>query len=197
MQIQPSQTELVLNVNQDSPKLFSTLLQSGLWITIQSGTTIGSLLSQLPGFTSEYITERVQTIFLDGTATDNLDTPLSGARCVVAITTAMPGLAGAIFRKDSHHAALRTTTENTTIDTSTKETIVTLKLFSALAKERGPGLLSKGLTIDSSNLVSFLNYRPSLLGRINRCTLNGRQLAPEGLCEEIKPFHTIHLRVHT
>lgn len=190
-------THLVLKVDQDSTGLFSTLLQSGLRVTSPSGTTIGSLLSKLPGFTSEYISERVQTIFLDGTATDALETPISGAKCVLAITTAMPGLAGAIFRKDSHHAALRTTTEHAAIDTSIKETIVTLKLFSALAKERGPGLLSDGVTIKSSNLVSFLNYRPTLLGRISQCTLNDRKLDPEGLCEEIAPFDIIHLRVHT
>ncbi|WP_163339365.1 hypothetical protein [Desulfopila sp. IMCC35008] len=192
-----SPNNLVLKVDQGSPGLFSTLLQSGLQIAIEPGTTIDALLMKLPGFTSEYIAERVQTIFLDGTATDDLYTPISGIKCVLAITTAMPGLAGAIFRKDSHHAALRTTTVNTTIDTSIKETIVTLKLFSALAKERGPGLLNDGVTVGSSNLVSFLNYRPSLLGRIKRCTFNDRQLAPEELCEKIKPFETIHLRVHT
>jgi hypothetical protein len=190
-------TSLVLKVNKDSTQFFSTLLQSGAQFTVQSGTKIGSFLSQLPGFTDGYITERIQTIFLNGTATDDLDSALSGASCVLAITTAMPGLAGAIFRKNSHHATLRTTTDQTPIDTSIKETIVTLKLFSALAKERGPELLEEGVSIDASNLVSFLGYRPTLLDRITRCSINGREFAPEGLCEAMIQLKTIHLRVHT
>jgi hypothetical protein len=43
---------------------------------------------------------------------DDLETVVDGSSPVIAISGAMPGLAGAIFRKNSFHAALRTSADN-------------------------------------------------------------------------------------
>lgn len=187
---------LTFKVSRETSGFFTTLLQSGMLITTRYGITIREFLMALPGFTEGYINERVQTIFVNGTATDNIDSVLPGPTATLAITTAMPGLAGAIFRKDSQHATLRTTTAGPPIDTATKETIVTLKLFNALAKERGPELLEQGAFVKSYDLLSFLNYRPSLIEKTEKCTIDDRDIPPEGLTEEITKHPITYLKVH-
>ncbi|HIQ38336.1 MAG TPA: hypothetical protein EYH36_10155 [Desulfocapsa sulfexigens] len=56
----------------------------------------------------------------------------------IAISAAMPGLVGEIFRKDGVHASLRTTTAGKLSSADAPETSITirLKLFNMIARER-------------------------------------------------------------
>jgi hypothetical protein len=147
--------------------LFTTVLQSGIEVKVPHGKTLGKFLDTFPGFTAEYLADTVQTIFLNGTAVDDLTLPLTGSNPVLALSAAMPGLAGAIFRKNSFHSALRTETNALGSDSVQQESItVTLKLFNSIARERGEEMLKSGLCIKADLLAGFLTKRPNLLQQI-------------------------------
>jgi hypothetical protein len=156
-----------LTVTPEALPLFTTVLQSGIEVKVPHGKTLGKFLSNFPGFTAEYLAETVQTIFLNGTAVDDLTLPLTGSNPVLALSAAMPGLAGAIFRKNSFHSALRTDTNVLPSESIQHESItVTLKLFNSIARERGGALLQSGQAIKTDLLANFLIKRPTLWPRV-------------------------------
>lgn len=167
MKDQPSVPTLRMTVTGDALPLFTTVLQSGIEIKTAHGETLGKFLSNFPGFTAKYLADTVQTIFLNGTAVDDLSLPLTGSNPVLALSAAMPGLAGAIFRKNSFHAALRTDTKALLSQAEQKKSIsVTLKLFNSIARDRGADLLKTGLCLQSRQLANFLTNRPHLARHI-------------------------------
>jgi hypothetical protein len=157
---------------------FTTLLQSGIYLNAPQGTSIGALLTTLPGFTKEYASQRVQTIFLNGLPADDLEQQLFGTEAVLALSAAMPGLAGAIFRKGGAHASLRTETAGELSEASSNDNPIQirLKLFNMIAVERGAQILDEGCVIMASTLGKFLTYRPPLLEAIQKITLNGEDI---------------------
>ena len=120
----------LLHTTAEDIDRFTSLLQAGILIPAVRGVSIGAFLESLPGFTADYITDQVQTIFLNGTATDDMETPMEGDNPVLAISAAMPGLAGAIFRRNSLHAALRTVKATIANNSATDEITVTLVITS-------------------------------------------------------------------
>ena len=190
---QTSIADLKLLIAPGSLPFFTTLLQAG--IEIEGGTeqSIGVFLARLPGFTAEYIATTVQTIFLNGVATDNLETPLHGNPPVLAISAAMPGLAGAIFRKNSFHAALRTEHPLAAATTGSSRTKVTLKLFNVIARDCGSNLLRQGVTIASAHLRDFLISRASLLPHIRQTIFAGSPTDPADLLPRLADQQILHL----
>lgn len=175
---------------------FTTLLQSGIEIKATSGDTLGRFLHQFPGFSPEYLADTVQTIFLDGTAVDDLTLPLAGDKPVLALSAAMPGLAGAIFRKNSFHSALRTETKGKSISSEPKKTItVTLKLFNSIAQERGVEILRQGVTVKSGLIATFLAKRPHLSEYIKSIRYNGKELSQAEFTNILEQHSTITLYV--
>jgi hypothetical protein len=141
---------------------------------------LGSFLDSLPGFTPDYVADEIQTIFLDGTSIDDLQTPIDGDNPVLALSAAMPGLAGAILRRNSFHAALRTTT--TVRHTHHHGPIVlTLKLFNSIARDRGPALLAGGISIEARKLQDFFATHPTLLANGYRFCWQGENIAATDL----------------
>ncbi len=112
MEDQLSLPILRLTVMADALALFTTVLQSGIELKTRRGVSLAKFLNTFPGFTAEYLADTVQTIFLNGTAVDDLSLQLTGNNPVLALSAAMPGLAGAIFRRNSFHSALRTETKS-------------------------------------------------------------------------------------
>lgn len=158
---------------EDSTR-FTSLFQGGVSMQIAPGMTIGSFLGGLPGFTPEYVAGEVQTIFLDGTAIDDLETPIEGDSPVLALSAAMPGLAGAILRRNSFHAALRTATAVLHDQhPATGPQTISLKLFNSIARDRGPALLALGMCTDAGRLRDFFATHPDLLDDRYRYRWNG------------------------
>ncbi len=161
-------TSLELQLNPGSMQKFSSLLQNGVGIRGSFGESLGVFLSRLPGFTTPYIIDSIQTIFLNGTPIDDLETPLIEEKMVLALSAAMPGLAGAIFRRNSLHASLRGTKSSAIDQELTFEDVfVTLKLFNIIAVERGPEILNQGVLIKKKGLKEFLKDRPTLQSAIH------------------------------
>jgi hypothetical protein len=189
---EPSIVEI--RVHADSINRYTTLFQMGVNIETQGNTSIGSFLNRLPGFTTEYIDNRVQTIFLNGSAIDDLQTPLTGTHPVLAISAAMPGLAGAIFRRNSLHAALRSDCADNLVPIGHDETVtVTLKLFNMIAREKGTDLLAQGVGCTGAQMAHFFTDNPMLVSTITQSFLAGREVAREDLMKYLDRLDAIRL----
>lgn len=187
---------LTLQIPPEKIDMFTSLLQTGIMIPTVPGNPIGAFLESLPGFTTEYITDQVQTIFLNGTATDDLETPLDGNNPVLAISAAMPGLAGAIFRKNSLHAALRTTKSPERYTSTGPQVTVRLKLFNAIARDRGAELLRRGVTLNAESLAKFLNTRTTSPTMLKAVVLKGKDISQDELLASLASLDTVHLIIN-
>jgi hypothetical protein len=187
-------TIVEIRVRADSINRYTSLLQMGVGFKVQGGISIGTFLNRLPGFTTEYVVNRVQTIFLNGSAMDDLQTPLSGAQPVLAISAAMPGLAGAIFRRNSLHAALRSDAVGNPVPDGHAETVtVTLKLFNMIAQEKGADLLAQGVCCTGAQLVHFFTERPTLVSNVTHFFLAGQEIDWADLQKRLDRLDDIHL----
>jgi len=196
MEEQLPSAAITLHVLPESLHLFTTLLQSGIEIKTNTALEMGAFLCQLPGFTPDYIRATVETIFLNGTPVDDLTLRFTGDAPVLALSAAMPGLAGAIFRKNSIHSALRTqTTTQESAGDNTRAITVTLKLFNSIAKERGTFLLEAGITIKASKVLTFLHQRTGLCDYITDIHLNNEVVNVATLLGNLSEFQTIYLKV--
>lgn len=193
--IEPVHPIVEIRVRADSISRYTTLLQSGVDITTAGIDSIQDFIEHLPGFSADYINNRVQTIFLNGTAMDNLAAPIAGDNPVLALSAAMPGLAGAILRRNSPHAALRTTKTQTAGASSDKRETKTVKvkLFNVIATEKGERLLAQGVGFTGNQLADFLTGHPDLLTSITRTAVAGHDLAKDDLIERLQAAGTIHL----
>jgi hypothetical protein len=185
-----------IRVRADSIERYTAVFQTGVTLVTPASTSIGVFLDRLPGFTPEYVNDRVQTIFLNGSAMDDLEAPLSGNRPVLALSAAMPGLAGAIFRRNSMHAALRSARTQDPLPTKQEETItVTLKLFNMIAREKGAEILANGVGFTGAQLSAFFTDHPALVASIIHACLDGRAIDREELVQRLHKLDDIHLIV--
>jgi hypothetical protein len=198
MKEQQTLSRLKIEVVPGSLPLFTTVLQSGIEVMTANGVSLGRFLSGFPGFTDDYLANTVQTIFLNGTAIDDLTTPLTGDNPVLALSAAMPGLAGAIFRKNSFHAALRTETHALPAEARGHDRLtVTLKLFNSIARERGEELLHRGVCMRTATIVGFLATRPNLLDDIVMLRLNDTTRDKADLKHILSGQDTVNLFIDT
>jgi hypothetical protein len=151
---------LKLKPGQES-RLFP-IFQQGVYLKTLAGLPLARVLEEA-GFSRKYLEEKVQTVFLDGSAVDDLDRAIVKDGCVIALSAAMPGLAGAILRKGSPISALRSRTSAEMGPHCTEEAILKLKLFNTIAKEMGPELLNSGILLKGSDLEDFFSNRDELL----------------------------------
>lgn len=197
----PPQISILLTIDANTLGKYTSLLQGGIFLTTDQGTPIGELLISLPDFSHEYASKRIQTIFVDGLPADDLDQPLFGMERVIAISAAMPGLAGAIFRKNGLHASLRTSKERSHTDSSTPDTPVRirLKLFNMIAEEKGEAILRKGCILIARNLEKYLTYRQPLLAHIKQISQNGETISLKELLSllEKEDFIQLTLQEHS
>jgi len=189
--------QILLFVKTEVPVGFTTLLQSGIFLEARQGETIGGLLTGLPGFTMEYARQRIQTIFLNGLPADDLDQQLWGKEAVIAISAAMPGLAGAIFRKGGMHASLRTETAGKLSGNggNMQPLQIRLKLFNMIAAERGLAILAGGCVMHSAALERFLSYRPPLFAGVHEIMINGNITDESALTSCLQSEDMIQLSV--
>lgn len=143
---------------------FLAIFHKGVYLRSRAGLPLSEVL-EAAGFSRKYLEEKVQTVFLDGSAVDDLDCAIVEDGSVIALSAAMPGLAGAILRKGSPILALRSRTSQVMVPHRTDDTMhaLRLKLFNTIANEMGPGLLHSGILVKRQDLEDFLSNRRKLL----------------------------------
>jgi len=153
---------LCLTVEKDRIATFSPLLAQGFTIKIKVGYSVRELLCTQIGLSSDYLEHRLQTIFLDGKAVDNVSAAVVRRNSTLALSAAMPGLAGATLRRGGVYASMR---HQITHKTNGGENIVedgtiVLKLFNLVARDIGPMFLTQGIWVNGKNLQGFLQRAP-------------------------------------
>ena len=175
----------------------ATILQAGFYRRSIQGVSVFTFLSSLPGFNEDYITSRLQTVFLDGDPVDKMNLEFSSPRATLALSAAMPGLAGSLFRKSTILTPLRKRAVQQQIDDLGGSVVVRVKLFNVIGVEKGPLLLSEGVLLDSDDLYSFLSLRPKLLDSMMDPLFNGEPISGQELFSHLKTSSKILLKCNT
>lgn len=173
---------------------FASLLQHGVLFPLRQPVPLLSFLVSLPGFSADYIEKNVQTIFINGVAADNLQRELADGT-TVALSAAMPGLAGAIFRRQGIHGSLRSQPVANPVQTQTDGGFLTLKLFNSIATDRIGDLLIQGILISGKALASFARMRGHLFIPPVRLRLEGRELEYPALLDTMEKQELVMLRL--
>jgi hypothetical protein len=153
-------TTLHLTVDEESIPFFLPLLTKGFRVKTKVGCSVRELICRHLGLSADYMDHRIQTIFLDGKAVDNVEDAVVDEGATLALSAAMPGLAGATLRRGGPYAAMRhqITHEGRSEEATTRDGTVILKLFNLVAKEIGSVFLTQGIQIDGKKMQRhFLN----------------------------------------
>jgi hypothetical protein len=172
-------TRLMITVAEALLPKFFRLIQSGFTVQAVTGVSIKAFLCGQVGLPEDYFEERIQTLFLDSKPVDDAATALIRGGSRLALSAAMPGVAGALFRKKGRYSAMRNDISYKTQDDLPGEEAgwVTIKLFNLVLKELGPFFLANGVWIDGRVVQEFFRQSPqSLLDSIQRIEKNGNTM---------------------
>jgi len=191
------------NLSPDGIPSFFPLLQKGFRVKARVGVSVQNFLGDHFGLSPEYLRDRVKTIFLDGKSVDDLDTTLilDGSR--LALSAALPGLAGAVLRRGSPFAGLRSRVVEGEKDLpgTPEEGFVYLKIFNLLLPELGPLVLRKGILISREDFQEFWESLPGDIRERLEETLRveGKGLPPAQIRDfiESSSIAWISLAVHS
>jgi len=141
--------------------VFSQLLQNGFWIKGNVGCSVKAFLCGQFGLSPEYLEKRIQTIFLNGDAVDDVEKALVEDGATLSLSAAMPGLAGAVLRKGGYYAAMREqiSCREEQSSVSGQPGKILVKLFNMPLQELGPIFLEHGIWIESVKFKDFLIAR--------------------------------------
>ena len=157
-----SSISLEFNLSPGQIPFLFPLLQKGFMVKARVGVSVQTFLGDHFALSPEYLRDRVKTIFLDGTSVDDLDKTLilDGSR--LALSAALPGLAGAVLRRGSPFAGLRSrvTEGEKGLPGKQEEGFVSLKIFNLLLPELGPLFLRKGILISREDFREFWESLP-------------------------------------
>jgi len=188
----PSYPVLSLTLPPESLPGFASLLQHGILFPLRHPVPLLAFLVSLPGFSADYIEKNVQTIFIDGVAADNLDRALAGG-ATVALSAAMPGLAGAIFRRQGVHGSLRSQPVQHSPQAQSDAGFLTLKLFNSIATDRIGDLLHQGILVSGKALANFARPRGHLFAPPVAIRLDGQELAYPALLDQAEKLDLLQV----
>ncbi len=162
MKPQPQASAAPMKLNLTLPgtsvSRFFPILGEGILVKGPGGETVEGFLQKTAGVSPAYLKDRVQTVFLNGKALDDFKTASVGDGSTLALSAAMPGLAGAVLRRGGFYAAMRRQISHEADDSAAagQEITVTLKLFNLVARDLGQGLLERGILISARQLKDFI-----------------------------------------
>ena len=190
----PSQPYPLLKLTLPAASLpgFASLLQHGILFPLRQPLPLLAFLVSLPGFSADYIEKNVQTIFIDGVAADRLDRELAGGT-TVALSAAMPGLAGAIFRRQGLHGNLRSQPAQQSSNTQAGAGFLTLKLFNSIATDRIGDLLQQGILVSGKALANFARPRGHLFAPPVGIRLDGQELGYAALLDKAEKLDLLQV----
>ncbi len=156
-------TTLNITVEEDQVSAFFPLLALGFTVKSKVGVSVLELLCRQLGLSADYLDNRLQTIFLDGKAVDNVKTAVIRQDSALALSAAMPGLAGVTLRRGGAYATMRQkiTHKKKAKNEIVKDSSIVLKLFNLVARDIGPMFLKQGIWISRKNLQGFFRKAPS------------------------------------
>jgi hypothetical protein len=167
-------------VAPDGIHAFFSLLRHGFMVETQVGCSIRTMLCEALGLDDNYVEDRIKTIFLDAKPVDDISTASINDGSVLALSGAMPGLAGATLRRGGHLASFRgsISCRSDGKNALSQDGHVFVKLFNLLVKDLGPIFLKKGILIKKEQLEDFFRRQPEdfWLG-LTSAHLNGQKIS--------------------
>lgn len=189
---------LRLTLEADKIQGFFPILQHGFMVKVQVGCSIKTMLCKQFGLSPEYVEDRIKTIFLDGKTVDDIDSAVIKDGSTLALSAAMPGLVGAILRRGSHLASLRSQIAHREGEKafSRREGMVVLKLFNLLMDELGPILLEKGIFVRREYLEGvFRNLPEDFWAGCKAAQVDGQEVGLDHLLKCLGEYDLVMLRV--
>ncbi len=156
-----------LMIEHEAPEQFSLLLQQGFFMPVPKTCSLREFLCELVGVCGVYTEKSLQTIFLDGTAVDDIDQAMIRPGCRLALSAAMPGLVGATMRRDSYFKRMREGISQSSRqeegsysqqDTSFR---IQVRLYNAVGRDLAGLFLHQGIILFSRDLLLFFKSRPA------------------------------------
>ena len=158
-------TILHLTVKKDRVPAFFPILTKGFIVKTKVGCSVQELICRHLGLSADYMEHRLQTIFLDGKAVDNVKDTVVGQGATLALSAAMPGLAGATLRRGGAYASMRRQITHTDHPKNpmVRDGTIVLKLFNLVAKEIGSMFLTQGIWVSGKDLQKLFRKAPEHL----------------------------------
>jgi hypothetical protein len=181
--------QVVLEMDEKMVSRFARLFSKGVTVRARIGCSLKDFICEQLGVAEDYLEQRIQTIFLNGKAVDNYQTSFLGDGDSLALSAAMPGLVGAVFRRGGYYAALRNTVtyRDEGAEACTVDGEVTVKLFNLTVKELGPVLLKHGVRLAGRDLKEQLEeFADDFRKGFRKIAFNGASLDFDALLEEIQ-----------
>ncbi len=173
--MQPA-TTLSISIDPANTAAWTPLLGGGIGIPTPLGISLKKFLCGQLKIPPEYLAQRIQTILVNSRPVDDLDKIPIAAGDIIALSAAMPGLAGATLRRGGHLAPMRAAIsqhEAKSIAPVRQSGVVILKLFNMVAREIGPQILSGEIWIKGTDAV-YLRRQNVIAGDVDIDT------APDG-----------------
>lgn len=166
---------------------FRSIFQAGFLFCCQVGLSIEDFFFRQLTLSRTVVEEKISTIFLDGQCVDNIASATLSDGSIIALSSALPGLAGATLRRGGFYASLRDSityhTEAKPVDR--RQGIITVKLFNLLMDELGPVFLRKGITIGRSEIIDFFQrQREGFWRQVEAVLLENKAIVPHELSDE-------------
>ena len=175
---------LYLFVKAELVPIFFQLLGQGFKVNVHTGDSVKELLCNQLGIDEDYLSERIQTIFLNAKVVDDVNSAIVTEGSVLALSGAMPGLVGAILRSGGYYAAMRSqiSHEKNMPTSQLKDGKITLKLLNLVVKELGPTFLQNGILIKGDALQEFIERQlEDLKIKCVAVELNGKPVEVDNL----------------
>ncbi|MBC2716880.1 MAG: hypothetical protein HF978_16370 [Desulfobacteraceae bacterium] len=159
-----------LSIEGDNFSAFGGLFAYGFKLEVEIGCSLFDLLCRQIGISETYLNDRVQTIFLNGKVIDDISSEILNDNSVIALSAAMPGLVGAVFRKGGILSSMRSSyaSQATDVTMTNHRGPVILKLFNLIASDLGSDFLKKGIQIKGDYFIRYINWKRSLLESVCR-----------------------------
>jgi hypothetical protein len=169
---------------------FSRLLQQGVWLRVETGCSVASLLTEQFGIAENYIVERITTLFLDYKPIDDLESVYVNDGSTLALSSAMPGLVGTTMRRGSHLAAMR---GDISCQTEQKAESgmgrIRIKLFNLVMAELGATFLAHGVSLSNAEVENLLNeMNAGFWQSIKAVFVGDLQIDPSMLLKQIRCY---------
>ena len=179
---------------------FFQLLEAGFKMIVPTDCSVKELLCRHLKIEEDYLENRIQTIILNGKAVDDVNIATVEEGSTLALSGAMPGLVGAILRREGVLAPMRRQISHSQTESAAKHDTggVNLKLFNLVVRELGPAFLEQGVWIKGNRLQEFiLHYADELMQGCKALELDGNTLKIDQLTQMDLSSKSIFLKVTT
>jgi len=189
---------IVLDLHEKLLSRFTALFSKGVVVEARTGCTLREFVCEQLRVPEEYLEQRIQTIFLNGKAVDDYATAIVTDGASLALSAAMPGLVGAVFRRGGFYAGLRNTVTHQSDGSAACAMAgsVTVKLFNLTVKEIGPLMLKNGVRVGGKDLQGLLvQFADDFQSGCRQALLDDQPISLDKLTGRLATFDQVDLRI--